>query len=61
MYKRVVLLHYILNQMQAIDDQCAQQIKSLEEELAEKAEELKETYQKVRYNLECNDFVNAVG
>ena len=55
MCKKVASLHYILYHMQAIDSQRAQQMQSLEEELAdkvkelaEKAEELKETYQKVR-------------
>ena len=61
MYKRVVSLHYILCHMQDIDDQRAQQIRSLEEELEEKEKELKGMYQKVRYNLEYNDFANAIG
>ena len=52
---------YILYIMQAVETQHAQQIKSLEKNLKEKMQELKETYQKVRNNLEYNDLANVIG
>ena len=51
----------VLCHVQTIEVQHAQQIRALEEGLEKKVEELKETHQQVRHNLECNHFENTTG
>ena len=47
--------------MQGIEIQKSQQMRSLEEKLEKKVEELNEKYQQVSYNFEYNNFANIAG